>query len=94
MTSESFAMTPAKKIFVDNGVEPEWDDTYGSYYGEYEKDETIYKMWLEDEKSIEEKMKVIYDANVAGIGAWKLGLEKEEVWNVIIKYLNYNMTVS
>ncbi|NLJ95984.1 MAG: glycosyl hydrolase family 18 [Clostridiales bacterium] len=88
VTSESFAMTPAKKIFVDNGVEPEWDDTYGSYYGEYEKDETIYKMWLEDEKSIEEKMKVIYDANVAGIGAWKLGLEKEEVWNVIIKYLN------
>ena len=33
-------------------------------------------------------MKVIYDANVAGIGAWKLGLEKEEVWNVIIRYLN------
>lgn len=88
VSSESFAMTPASNIFKDNDVEPEWDDTYGSYYGEYEKDETIYKMWLEEEKSIEEKMKVIYDANVAGIGAWKLGLEKEEVWNVIIKYLN------
>lgn len=88
VTSESFAMTPANKIFIDNDVEPEWDDTYGSYYGEYEKDGTTYKMWLEDEKSIEEKMKIIYDANVAGIGAWKLGLEKEEVWNVIIKYLN------
>lgn len=88
VTSESFAMTPANNIFTDNGVEPEWNDTYGSYYGEYEKDGIIYKMWLEDEKSIEEKMKVIYEANVAGIGAWKLGLEKEEVWNVVIKYLN------
>lgn len=88
VSSESFAMTPANNIFKDNGVEPEWDDTYGSYYGEYEKDDTSYKMWLEEEKSIEEKMKVIYDADIAGIGAWKLGLEKEEVWNVIIKYLN------
>ena len=88
VSSESFAMTPASNIFKDNGVEPEWDDNYGSYYGEYEKDDTFYKMWLEDEKSIEEKMKEIYKANVAGIGAWKLGLEKEEVWNVIIKYMN------
>ena len=88
ITSQSFAMTPANKIFIDNGVEPEWNDIYGSHYGEYEKDDVTYKMWLEDELSIEEKMKVIYDANVAGIGAWKLGLEKEEVWNVIIKYLN------
>lgn len=88
VTSESFAMTPASKILTDNGVEPVWNDTYGSFYGEYEKDGAVYKIWLEDEKSIEEKMKVVYDANVAGIGAWKLGLEKEEVWNVIIRYMN------
>jgi len=88
VSSESLAMTPAFKVFADNGVEPEWDASAGSYYGEFEKDGAVYKMWLEDEKSIEEKMKVIYEADVAGIGAWKLGLEKEEVWNVIIRYLN------
>lgn len=88
VSSESLAMTPATNVFIDNGVEPEWDEAYGSHYGEFEKDGAIYKMWLEDDKSIEEKMKVIYEANVAGIGAWKLGLEKEEVWNVIIRYIN------
>jgi spore germination protein YaaH len=88
VTSESLSMTPAGNVFIDNGLEPEWDDTYGSYYGEYEKDDALYKIWLEDAKSIEEKMKVIYEANVAGIGAWKLGLEKEEIWNIIIRYLN------
>ena len=50
----------------------------GSYYGEFEKDGAIYKIWLEDERSIEEKMKAIYDADVAGIGAWKLS-DREEV---------------
>jgi len=88
VSSESLAMTPAARVFTDNGVEPEWDAAVGSYYGEFEKDGSVYKMWLEDEKSIEEKMKAIYDADVAGIGAWKLGLEKEDVWNVIIRYIN------
>ncbi|TAH67730.1 MAG: glycosyl hydrolase family 18 [Anaerolineaceae bacterium] len=88
VTSESLSMTPASQVFTNNGIEPEWDDTYGSYYGEFEKDDALYKIWLEDVESIEEKMKVIYEANVAGIGAWKLGLEKEEIWNVIIRYLN------
>ena len=88
VTSESLSMTPASRIFSDNSLELQWDDTYGSYYGEYEKDDAIYKIWLEDAGSIEEKMKAIYDANVAGIGAWKLGLDNEEVWNVIIRYLN------
>ena len=88
VTSESLSMTPASRVFTDNGIEAQWDDTYGSNYGEFEKDDALYKIWLEDARSIEEKMKVIYEANVAGIGAWKLGLEREEIWNIIIRYLN------
>ncbi len=88
VSSESFAMTPAAKLLEDNGAEVEWSDEYGCHYAEYEKDGATYKVWLEDEKSIEEKMKVIYEADVAGIAAWKLGLEKEIVWNVITPYLN------
>ncbi|NLY48768.1 MAG: glycosyl hydrolase family 18 [Clostridiales bacterium] len=88
VSSESLAMTPASQVFTNNGIEPKWSEAYGSYYGEFEKDGALYKIWLEDARSIEEKMKVIYEAGVAGVGAWKLGLEKEEVWNVIIRYLN------
>jgi spore germination protein YaaH len=87
VSSESFAMTPAAKLLEENGAEAKWSDSYGCYYAEYEKDGANYKMWLEDEKSIEEKMKVIYDADVAGIAAWKLGLEKENIWNIIKPYL-------
>ncbi len=87
VSSQSFAMTPAAQLLKDNGVEAEWDDTYGCYYAEYKKDGATYKMWLEEEKSIEAKMKVIYEADVAGVAAWKLGLEKENIWNVITPYL-------
>lgn len=88
VSAESLAMTPAANTLEANNATIEWNDTYGCYYGEYEKDGAIYKMWQEEDRSIEEKLKVIYDADVAGIGAWKLGLEKESIWNVVIRYLN------
>ncbi|MBH1940711.1 glycosyl hydrolase family 18 [Mobilitalea sibirica] len=84
---KDYAMTPAAQVLEDNGVEALWDETYGSYYAEYEKDGALYRMWQEEERSIEEKMKVIHEADLAGIAAWKLGLEKESVWDIIIKYL-------
>lgn len=84
---KDYAMTPAAQVLIDNNVVPKWNETYGCYYGEYEVDGVVYKMWQEEEKSIAEKLKVITEADVAGIAAWKLGLEKESVWNIIIEYL-------
>jgi len=88
VSSESFSMTPANNLLIDNGVEAKWDNTFGCYYAEYQKDGATYRMWQEEDKSIEEKMKAIYEADVAGVTAWKLGLEKESIWDVIIPYLN------
>lgn len=88
VSSETYAMSPANDLIKNNGVEAKWDNTSGSYYVEYKKDSDTYKMWQEEDKSIEEKMKVIYDADVAGVAEWKLGLENASVWNVILRYLN------
>lgn len=88
VTSETYAMTPAQEYITNNGLEAKWNDANGCYYIEYQKDGATYRMWQEEDKSIEEKMKVIYDAGVAGVAEWKLGLEKESIWNVIERYLN------
>ena len=39
-------MTIALTTFEANGVEAKWDIATGHYYGEYEKEGYIYKMWL------------------------------------------------
>jgi len=87
VTSEVYKMSKVDELISSNGLEPEWDDTTGCYYIEYQKDGATYRMWQEEDKSIEEKMKVIYNADIAGVAEWKLGLEKESVWNVIERYL-------
>ena len=84
----ALAMSNAKTTFEVNGVDAKWDSVTGQYYGEYEKEGFIYKMWLEEEESIDLKMQAISRSDVAGVAAWKLGLENQEIWNVINKYLN------
>ncbi len=88
VTSEAYSMSNGMAVLKDNGVEPVWDEKTGQYYGEFEKDGAVYKMWLEEDDSIEAKIKLIDEADLKGIAGWKLGLEKESVWNIIIKYVN------
>jgi spore germination protein YaaH len=87
VSSESYAMSKAEQLLKDNAVKAKWDSNIGCNYAEYKSEGSTYMIWLEDEKSIEEKMKVISSVDVAGIASWKLGLEKESIWNVITPYL-------
>jgi spore germination protein YaaH len=88
LSVQAYSMSQGETILEQNGVKPTWDTTTRQYYGEYTKDGVLYKMWLEEEKSIEEKMKLVYENEVAGVAGWKLGLEKSDIWNVLLKYIN------
>jgi len=63
-----------------------WDETVGQYFGSYELDNSVVKIWLEEDHSLEEKMKLIQHYELAGVAEWKLGLENKSVWSVIAKY--------
>ena len=88
VTSEAYSMNYAPELLEDAGVEPVWDEATGMNYGEYKKDNSLYRMWMEDETSLEEKVKAASEGEVAGLAFWKLGLEKSSVWDMIIKYTN------
>ncbi|WP_343207858.1 glycosyl hydrolase family 18 protein [Anaerolentibacter hominis] len=88
VSSKVYNMTNAQKLMKDMKVDLIWDEDCSQYYGEYTTSEGTFKMWLEDEKSIEAKMKAIYNNKLAGVAEWKLGLESDGVWNVIQKYVN------
>lgn len=86
--STVYSMAKAKDYMLGKGAELTWDETEGQYYGEYEEDGVTYKMWVEEEESIEAKLNVMKEYELAGVSAWKLGLEKNSIWDVIIKYVN------
>ena len=48
----------------------------------------LYKVWLEDNTSLEKRLKLVDDNKLAGAAFWKLGFENSSVWDTVIKYLN------
>lgn len=76
------------KLISTNAAEPVWSDIDGQYYVQYENNGITYKIWVEDAASLEEKLKVLQENQLAGGSFWKLGLELPSIWDTIIKYIN------
>lgn len=88
VTSEAIGMAKAKRFLLENNAGVEWDAQLGQYYGEYLKDGMLNKIWLEDAESLKAKLDGISEYDIAGAAFWKLGLETEDVWEVIVSYLD------
>ncbi len=86
VSSEAYSMVKAEKLLQNKNVTLEWNGEIGQYYGQYQEEGATFKMWLEDEKSYETKLKAVFSEPIAGVAAWKLGLEKQSIWNIIAKY--------
>lgn len=81
-------MDTAANTLANQGVTPVWVDNFGQNYGEYAEGESVVRIWLEDSTSIEAKLKLINEYKLAGVAAWRIGLENGDIWNTIIKYTN------
>lgn len=88
VTSTAYSMDEAAQIVKNAGAETQWDKETMQNYAEWDADGGTYKIWLEDEQSLEEKLKVIKSNNLAGVAEWSLGMEDSGVWDLILQYVN------
>lgn len=66
-----------------------WDEELKQYYVEYEEDGKTYKMWVENEKSVGEKINLANQYNLAGIAFWEKDREtNDEFWTFVKEQLN------
>ncbi len=64
-----------------------WDEEKGQYYATYKAGNYNYKVWIEDAKSIEAKMKLAKNKGITNFAYWRLGMEDSSVWPVIDQYM-------
>lgn len=88
VSSWAYGMDDAAEIVSASGVQAEWNETAKQNYAEWEADGGVYKIWLEDNQSLEEKLKVIKANRLAGVAEWSLGMENSSVWDLILQYVN------
>ena len=88
ITSEVLGMDGAKTYAEQNQMTETWDASVGQNVATVETSDARYTIWMEDEQSMEEKLKVIQSAGLAGVAEWKLGFERADVWSLISSYIN------
>ena len=89
VTSEALCMEEAAQRVSEAGATVIWDDTVKQNYAEWQGDnDSTYRIWLEDASSLEVKLGLMKDNNLAGTAAWKLGFETSDIWDLIQKYVN------
>lgn len=84
-TSKALGIKAASKWVKENEVELSWKDDLGLSYGEKSSQGQTQFLWMEDARSLQLKADLIRKYDLAGTACWKLGLETEDVWEVVGK---------
>lgn len=88
VTSQAYGMSKIKVAIETAGAKITVDKATGQNYAEWEADGATYKVWLEDEAALEEKLKLMKEYKLAGVASWRLGFESSSAWELILKYVN------
>ena len=82
LSSKTVDMKEVQTVLPRN-VQKVWNEELKQNYVEYTKNNTVYKMWIEDEESIRKKIELVRQYNLAGIASWEKDRETASVWKVI-----------
>ena len=68
---------------LPSDIQKKWDEELKQNYAEYTDGSATYKMWIEDEKSITEKIGLAKKYDLAGIAFWEKDREYDGFWQFV-----------
>ena len=70
---------------IPDGIQKTWNEDLKQYYIEYQKSGYTYKIWVEDEKSLQAKFDLMHKYDLAGAAYWQKDFESSSIWSMIAK---------
>lgn len=86
-TGKALSMKAAELLIQENQASPVWDAESGQYVVSFVKDNVTYKMWLENEYSVNLKSSLVHKYNLAGTATWSHNFANDSVWAVFANNL-------
>ncbi|WP_010680921.1 glycosyl hydrolase family 18 protein [Acetivibrio cellulolyticus] len=83
LDSKALSMEDARNTVLTNNAKVEWDEESGQFYGQYQKENTINKIWLEEVNSINLKASLVHKYKLAGTCAWSSNFVATDIWGVL-----------
>ncbi|MDF2866510.1 MAG: glycoside hydrolase family 18 [Clostridia bacterium] len=82
-TTSVYTIKDAAKYVSNNKLKSTYDEKSGQNYVEYTKGDLTYKMWIEDNTSMKNRVNLINTYGLAGLAGWQKGFETEDIWKTI-----------
>jgi spore germination protein YaaH len=89
VSSRALSMPQAQQLIKNRNLELIWDESSGQYYSEYRESNSRYRIWVENERSIDLKSSLIHRYNLAGAASWRRGFETQDIWELLVDNLKH-----
>ena len=88
LSSSAMGINKEEEWIAENSATITWDETTKQNYAEASATSGKQYMWVEDIDSLELKLDLIKENNLAGVACWRLGFETADVWDAIKLKIN------
>ncbi|MFF2445780.1 glycosyl hydrolase family 18 protein [Neobacillus sp. NPDC058068] len=85
VTAKALAMDQVKTWLTEKGLKPSYDEASGQNYAEYDDqaENATYKIWLEDESSLQKRAALAVKYELAGVGTWSRFFGDQTAWTAL-----------
>jgi spore germination protein YaaH len=83
-------MPAVRSILSEKDLTPVWLEKEKQYYVEYPEDLYRNKIWIEDSRSISNRLNLIAKYDLAGAACWQLRQGEDSIWSVFQGMLKEN----
>ncbi|WIW71490.1 glycosyl hydrolase family 18 protein [Anaerosinus gibii] len=81
--AKTLSMMQSDELIKKHKVKLNWLADKGQNYFEFTANNAKYRVWVEDERSIQMKLDLVHQYKLAGVAGWRKGFEKSEIWKTV-----------
>lgn len=94
ITNPSATMPAVRSTIESKKLTPVWLDKEKQYYVEYANGVNTSKIWIEDSRSIANRLALVSQYNLAGSACWQFSQGEDRIWDVFDGILKKNISKS
>jgi len=94
VSNPSAKMSTVRDTIETKNLTPTWLEKEKQYYVEYANGSNTSKIWIEDSRSIANKLNLVSKYHLAGSATWQLSQGEDRIWNVFYGMLKQNQSMS
>ncbi|HYE69287.1 MAG TPA: glycosyl hydrolase family 18 protein [Anaerovoracaceae bacterium] len=94
ISNPSAKMPSVRNTIESKNLTPVWLNKEKQYYVEYDNGSNTSKIWLEDSRSIANRLDLVSRYNLAGAASWQLCQGEDQIWDVFYGMLKKNKSKS